>query len=149
MAKKMTKKETEGIIYLALIGGMIWLAVKFTELLGGIGNIVIIGIVIVAIVAFLKFLSWGNEKKVKAEKRKRLMQKYNDEKIVNNIMNQTIWQGQTSNQVVESLGQAEDVDQKVLKTKKKEIWKYGFEGSNRYRVRITLENDVVVGWDQR
>ncbi len=77
------------------------------------------------------------------------MQKYNDEDIVKNIMNQTIWQGQTSNQIVESLGQAEDIDQKVLKTKKKETWKYGFEGGNRYRLRITLENDVVVGWDQR
>jgi len=41
-------------------------------------------------------------------------------------MNQTIWQGQTSNQIVESLGQAEDIDQKVLKTNKKETWKYGF-----------------------
>ncbi|KJZ12565.1 hypothetical protein TW85_15835 [Marinomonas sp. S3726] len=107
------------------------------------------GIVIVFIVALVKFLSWGNAKKARAEKRNKLMQKYNDENIVNNIMNQTIWQGQTSDQVAESLGQAEDIDQKVLKTKKKEIWKYGSEGGNRYQLRITLENDVVVGWDQR
>ena len=145
----MTKKETEGIIYLALIGGVVWLAVKSNEALGGIGNVVIIGIVIAAIVIFIKILSWGNEKKAKAERRKKLMQKYNNEDIVNNIMSQIIWQGQTANQIIESLGQAEDVDQKVLKTKKKEIWKYGFEGGNRYRLRITLENDVVVGWDQR
>ena len=149
MDKKMTKKETEGIIYLALIGGVVWLAVKSNEALGGIGNVVIIGIVIAAIVIFIKILSWGNEKKAKAERRKKLMQKYNNEDIVNNIMSQIIWQGQTANQIIESLGQAEDVDQKVLKTKKKEIWKYGFEGGNRYRLRITLENDVVVGWDQR
>lgn len=149
MAKKMSKKEIEGYFALAIVGGSIWLAVKFTEALGGIGNIIILGGILLAIYIAFKFLSWSNEKKRLLQKRQKLMAKYNDKEIVENIMNQAIWVGQTNEQVAESLGKPEDIDQKVLKTKKKEIWKYGYEGGNRYRVRITLENDVVIGWDNR
>ena len=41
------------------------------------------------------------------------------------------------------------VDNKVLKTKTKDIWKYNRTGTNRYGLRITVENDIVVGWDKK
>tara|TARA_Y100000782_G_scaffold36115_1_gene40417 strand:+ start:43681 stop:43917 length:237 start_codon:yes stop_codon:yes gene_type:complete len=77
------------------------------------------------------------------------MLKYHDEKIVNALMDKSFWQGQTAEQLMDSLGKPQDIDQKVLKTKKKEIWKYNHRGSNRYGLRITLDNDIVVGWDQK
>ena len=77
------------------------------------------------------------------------MAKYADESIVDMIMARQVWQEQTAEQLLDSLGYPADVDQKVLKTKKKEVWKYGHQGSNRYKTRITLENDVVVGWDMK
>lgn len=40
-------------------------------------------------------------------------------------------------------------DQKVLKTKTKEVWKYKPTGKNRYALKITLEDDEVIGWDQK
>ena len=149
MAKKISKKETEGYFALAIVVGCVWLAVKFTEALGGIENLLIIGGILVALYVAYKFLSWRNRKRNIAQKRRKLLSKYGDNEVVEKLMNQTIWQGQTNEQVVESLGIAEDIDQKVLKTKKKEIWKYGSEGGNRYRLRITLENDIVVGWENR
>lgn len=79
----------------------------------------------------------------------RLHKKYNDEELVNKIMNRTLWQGQTAEQVIDALGKPKDIDQKVLKTKTKEIWKYFPSGRRRYGLRITLDNDEVVGWDNK
>jgi hypothetical protein len=36
-----------------------------------------------------------------------------------------------------------------LKTKRKAVWKYAHRGGNRYGLRITVENNAVVGWDER
>jgi hypothetical protein len=41
------------------------------------------------------------------------------------------------------------VDRKLLKTMKREIWKYNPRGVNRYGLRITLDNDIVSGWDHK
>ncbi len=146
---KMTKRQIEGCFSLTIIVGLGWLAVKFSEAVGGIRNIVLIALGILAIYVALKTLSWIMVKLKATAKREGLRLKYQDETITERIMNQTLWQGELAEQVKESLGTPEDIDQKVLKTKKKEIWKYGHEGGNRYRLRVTLENDIVVGWDQR
>ena len=75
--------------------------------------------------------------------------KYNDQEIVRRIIANEIWVGETSEQVIDTLGKPEDVDSKVMKSKVREIWKYGNFGVNRYRLRITLENNIVVGWDKK
>lgn len=59
------------------------------------------------------------------------------------------WTSQTQEQSLDSLGRPEDIDQKVLKTKVKEVWKYHRTGLGRYALRITLEDGVVAGWDQK
>ena len=83
------------------------------------------------------------------KRRKKLMKKYDDFELVRRIQGREFWQGQSSEQLIDSLGKPEDIDEKVLKTKKKEIWKYQHESGSRYRLRITLENDIVVSWEQR
>ncbi len=80
---------------------------------------------------------------------KNLMAKYQDKEVVDNIMRRQFWQGQTAEQLIDAIGEPEDIDVKVLKTKKKEIWKYDHQRGNRYELRITLDNDVVVGWEQK
>ena len=82
-------------------------------------------------------------------RRERLMKKYGDSVLVEKLMGKTFWQGQTEEQLLDSLGRPKDTDQKVLKTKTKEIWKYHETGKNRYALKITLENGEVVGWDQK
>ncbi len=78
-----------------------------------------------------------------------LYKKYNDKELVRKIMNRTLWQGQTAEQVIDALGKPKDIDQIVLKTKTKEVWKYFPSGHRQYGLRITLDNDEVVGWDDK
>lgn len=149
MAKRMRKKDANGIFALIVIGGIVWLFTKFTELVGNFDNLVWVGVSIFAVFVVLWILSSLNSKRKTEEKIRRLMDKYGDEVVVNNIMTNSVWIGQNLHQLIDSRGQAEDVDVKVLKTKKKEIWKYGHQGGNRYRLRVTIENGIVVGWDSK
>jgi len=117
----------------------------------------IISLVVGAILlAGLVYFLVRNEKKEKAKRlaalaarRAELMTKYNDETIVDNIMNGRIFTGETAEMLTDSLGEPVAKDQQVLKTKIKETWKYRPAGRNQYGLRIMLENDVVVGWDAK
>lgn len=82
-------------------------------------------------------------------RRERLIKKYGDSDLVDRLMKRMFWQGQSEEQLMDSLGKPLDIDQKVLKTKTKEVWKYNRTGKGRYSLRITLENGEVVGWDKR
>ncbi len=84
---------------------------------------------------------------LKKKRREYLLLKYGDLNIVNMIMNKMFWQGQNEEQLIDSLGKPLNIDEKILKTKRKEIWKYNQTGKGRYGLRITLENGFVVGWD--
>lgn len=59
------------------------------------------------------------------------------------------WVGQTSEMLIEALGRPADVEERVLKTKRKHVYKYQPTGANRYALRITLDDGIVVGWDQK
>lgn len=82
-------------------------------------------------------------------RRMRLTMKYRDEQLVQNLLDERFWQGQTAEQLRDSLGEPLDIDQKVLKTKVKEVWKYEQTGKNRYGLKITLDDGIVVSWDQK
>lgn len=77
------------------------------------------------------------------------LEKYGDPQIAANIADHMIWAGATEEQLTESWGRPVSVDQKLLKTKTKEVWKYNRTGKNRYGSRVTLENGEVVGWEQK
>lgn len=81
-------------------------------------------------------------------RRNALIERY-DEDIADKIMAGEIWLDQTPEQLKDSLGEPDDKDIKVLKTKSKEIWKYDEIGKNRYRKIITIENGLVVGWEMK
>lgn len=81
--------------------------------------------------------------------RERLLAKYGDPAVVAQIARHRYWQGQTAEQLRDSLGAPVDTDARTLKTKTKEIWKYRQLGANRYRLRVTLEDGVVVAWDEK
>jgi stress response protein SCP2 len=89
------------------------------------------------------------ERQQKEQRRANLLAKYGDIEKVKKIENGEFWQGQTKEQLHDSRGTPADVDQKVLKSKTKEIWKYNKIAANRYALKITLENDIVVGWEEQ
>lgn len=65
------------------------------------------------------------------------------------IMRGQFWQGQTQEMLIEALGHPSDVDVRVMKTKTRSVYKYVWNGANRYGLRITLEDGVVVGWEDK
>ena len=141
MAKQMTQVEIQGIFWLVVIGLPIYWISQLGESVGWVPLILIV-------VVIIGFFVWYQVEKTK-KRRAALMLKYKDKEIVESLMNQSFWQGQTADQLIDSLGSPEHIDQKILKTKKKEVWKYNHQGANRYGLRITLDNDSVVGWDQK
>lgn len=141
MGKRVSKFEAQIIVWIIIIALPIYFITQLGE---SIGWGILIGLVITCIALFI----WFNAVQTK-KKSEQLMAKYQDESLVNKLMEHSFWQGQTSEQLLDSLGSPKDIDEKVLKTKKKEIWKYHHQGGNRYGLRITLDNDIVVGWDQK
>ena len=85
----------------------------------------------------------------KSRRHSTLMEKYQDESLVKDIEEGYYWQGQTADQLRDALGDPDDIDEKVLKTKTKSVWKYHHQGANRYGLRINLDDQVVRGWDQK
>jgi hypothetical protein len=82
-------------------------------------------------------------------RRKILMAKYDDADAVNKIMRHVIWQGMTAPQLLDALGEPELKEQRVLKTKTAETWKYGQKTRTRFKWRIELEDGVVTGWEEK
>ena len=78
-----------------------------------------------------------------------LFRKYHDWMIVKAIMSQKVWMGMTREQLLDSRGQPADIDSKVYKSKTAETFKYNQIGKNRFRNRVTIENDSVVGWEEK
>jgi len=82
-------------------------------------------------------------------RRRALINKYGDAALVSRLMRRMFWEGQTAGQLIDSLGKPREIDRKVLKSKTRETWKYNQNSKKRFGLRITLENDVVVGWDKK
>lgn len=82
-------------------------------------------------------------------RRRKLLNKYGDENVVDMIMRQMMWQGMTTNQLIDSLGRPVAIDRKVFKTKVAETYKYVQTGRNQFAQRVMVENGQVVGWTQR
>lgn len=163
MARKRTKSENAVSLVMIVFAMLIAGIAKFFEIFGW----VIPALLVVAVIAFSLWYQHVKKQKHLAALRKRhedeleaaqardaarliaLQEKYGDEQIVQKIFQGLIWQGQTEEQLLDAIGSPVNVDSKVLKTKKKEIWKYDHWGSNRYGLRITVENGRVTGWDKK
>lgn len=78
-----------------------------------------------------------------------LKDKYKKDEIVERILNSEYWTGQTSEQLVDSLGSPHAKDRQVLKTKTKETWKYHEQRKGQFALRILVENGKVIGWDAK
>jgi hypothetical protein len=103
-----------------------------------------ITIIVAVIVLWALTSNYLNKKR-----REALFAKYGDYEIVNMIMKKMFWQGQTPEQLIDSIGRPVDIDRKIMKTKTKEVWKYNQTGRGRFALRIILEDGVVIGWDKK
>ncbi|MDY0206051.1 MAG: DNA translocase FtsK [Pseudomonas sp.] len=78
-----------------------------------------------------------------------LKQKYNNIAIVQAILDGKIWETMTEEQLIDSIGKPEAIDHKQMKQKSRDIWKYQHRGGNRYHLRVTVENGLVIGWESK
>lgn len=102
-------------------------------------------VVIIGVLVVMVAVSAANS----AARRKEIHAKYGHNELAEAIIARRVWVGQTPEQLIDSKGRPHDIDEKRLKTKSKEIWKYHHRGGNRYGLRITVENGEVVGWDEK
>lgn len=141
MGKKMSKGELRVMMGLAtaalVIAGIIALAASMG-----------VALTFAVLVLIGGGMAW-NQHAQQQQRLAELRAKYGSEAIVQSIVHGQHWQGQTEEQLRDALGSPVEVDDKRLKTLRREIWKYQKTGVNRFRLRITLENGVVVGWDQK
>lgn len=82
-------------------------------------------------------------------RRDKIYKKYGHTDIAEKIIKKTVWVGETTEQLIDSIGKPVDIDQSVMKTKTKQVWKYEQTGTNRFRLRMKVEDGVVVGWDEK
>ncbi len=141
MARRKSKAEGVLILGLIVVAAPIYLAIKIVETVGWIFPILLIA---GAGVAFYLY-----RKKKAKDRLDYLLGKYKDEEVVSRILGGYFWQGQTKEQLVDSIGNPLAIDSKVLRSAVREVWKYSRTGRNRYGLRVTLEDGVVVGWDNK
>lgn len=84
-----------------------------------------------------------------AMRRAALMKKYGDKDLVDKLMRRMIWEGQTAGQLTDSIGAPTQIDEKVMKSKTRETWKYHQRSKTRFGLRVTVEDGLVVGWDKK
>ena len=155
MARRVTKAEVTGMFWLVVLAIPVLIVIKIHESIGWGGWL--IGLALVVIWYVWRQYSKNQEAEAHrkaseaayASRRAELMEKYKDEKIVDDILARRCWVGQTSEQLTDSLGAPVDTDEKVMKTKRREVWKYHQTGHNRFALRVTLEDRIVVGWDEK
>jgi len=81
-------------------------------------------------------------KLLKKHKKMKFTKKYGCENIAHSILENSIWVGQTSEQLIDSIGKPHQIEQKQLKTKYQEVWKY--RGARQgTTVRVTLNDGLV------
>jgi prepilin signal peptidase PulO-like enzyme (type II secretory pathway) len=147
-------KPSVGIAMSSVIIGFLILAVivmaVFHVTFWAAVAIIVAGIVVYAMLnIFLSFARRRQYRDALLQKRNALLRKYGDQTIVERIMSGDVWQGMTRDQLIDCLGQPLAIDQKVEGHKSTEICKYDQDGANRFRLRVSIKDDVVVGWQRR
>lgn len=111
---------------------------------------VLVGAIVVAIIAVMydSHASSKRERLRKEQRESHLLTKYGTE-VADKILKASIWVDQTTEQLLDARGKPYAIDQKFLKTKVREVWKYDPGPRGGCRLRITIENGRVVSWDRR
>lgn len=104
---------------------------------------------ITALIDAVKTIVTPIRKKRAASQHAALLRSKYPEHVVVRMLTERVWKGQTAAELTDSLGFPLRIDDKLLATKRREIWKYYPQGVNRYRLRVTLDNGVVTGWDSK
>ena len=106
---------------------------------------IIFALVVMVLLGICSLIYRAGEQKREHERLRMVSDKYTGE-IASLISQKMFWRGQTAEQLIDSLGSPDAIDVKLLKTRRREIWKFGHYEANRYRTRVTLDNGIVTTW---
>jgi len=114
----------------------------------------IIIFLVVAVISVIWHLSKESAEQSRKDEEERLRQEMIEQAYANSpykldILNGSIRQGMTANMVVAAWGPPAAIDRKVLKTKTKEVLKYGPGPGRSFANKVMIEDGIVVGWEQR
>jgi hypothetical protein len=137
--EKMTKTQKEVLAILLFVALIIAAVIKFFQ---NVGLLPLIIVIVACVAAFFLYRALKKRRRLKY-----LEQKYVNKKKVEKIINREIWQGETADQLIDSIGNPDVVDDKYLKTQKKAVWKYGRRGLKSYNLIVNLEKGLVVRWE--
>ena len=156
MRRKITNTELSAIAAVTAIALIVVLPIAGVIQLGNtlgwplvIGTGVLVVIVVRTIRSACVRARTRNAAERVAARRAALFEKYGDAVIVERIMRNQVWQGQTSEQLSDALGDPEGLDERVLKSHTRQTWKYRRQGKNRFGLRIVIDDGSVVGWDEK
>ena len=138
--RDLTWDHIKGIALILVIGFTIYNLKRFFDVAGYVKPLVFI----IYCFGFYLFIRYSK----KIRRKQRLMSQYSDEEVVRYILEKTIWEGETAEQLEEALGSPEEVESQVYRGKRKEVWKYYPREDNQYDLKITLEDDSVRGWEK-
>ena len=146
MARR-TRAQDKLFGYLILIAIVIWIGKAAFDfaMLQSPAFYVELGAFVGFIVLIRAGLRWNRRRQRRAE----LMERYSDTSVVDQILKGSLWHDMTKQQLVDAWGDPDDTETEVMKTKVREVYKYGRIGVNRYQRRVTLENDCIVGWKEK
>jgi hypothetical protein len=105
----------------------------------------ILAAVVMALLGIFVLIRKADQKDREDERLRTVSEKYTGE-VAAAIRQKMCWRGQTAEQLRDSLGSPDAIDVKLLKTRHREIWKYGHYEANRYRARVTLDDGIVTTW---
>lgn len=120
------------LVSLAILLAAIVLAAK------GLADSALPAIFLIGVLAALTGVVYTRSQ-LKARRVGRLREKYGDESIVERILKKQYWNGQTDEQLRDSLGAPDAVEEQMMITRCRRVWSYG-DGN----LRITLDDGVVV-----
>ncbi len=103
-------------------------------------------VVTIFVVVVVLIIAWGALSNVR--RRRTLTARFGAE-VADLIMKRRIWQGATQEMIVESIGRPVDIDERVMKTKCRHVFKYAQRGRNKFALRLTFEDGHLVGWDDK
>lgn len=112
------------------------------------GIVLFISLVVVGVVVLFSNRRAEQARALAAERQRYLTACYGPENA-GRLMRGMFWQGMTRDMLIASRGHPVDIDQVVMKTRFREVFKYHQIGVNRFRLRVTLDNGIVVGWEDK
>jgi hypothetical protein len=136
MARRKNKNESALIAIAIIVGSPLWIISEITNSIGTGAFIVCVTVTLAAVIFYFM--------KKRAARLAYLRAKYGDETTVKKIVDRRAWPGQTMEQLLDSWGRPPSIDTNLLKTRKREVWKFQPSGKGRYRMRVTLDDDVVI-----